>query len=73
MILMISGVLDLSGIDRSRQAGFSKPEVGKRYRAAGRVRVRHRSVIQRGAKEQVSRQAGSGSGAGIVVRQAGSG
>ena len=27
-------------IDRSRQAGVSKPEVGKQYRTAGRLRVR---------------------------------
>jgi hypothetical protein len=67
----ISGVLDLSGIDRSRQAGVSKPEVGQRYRAAGRVRVRQRSVIQRGAKVQVSRQAGSGSEqARVLTRRA---
>ena len=26
-------------IDRSRQAGVRKPEVGQRYRTAGRVRV----------------------------------
>jgi hypothetical protein len=55
-------------IDRSRQAGVSKPEVGQLYQAVCRLRVRQRSVIQRGAKVQVAgrlRRRGQACGLGV--------
>jgi hypothetical protein len=65
-----NGLIILQGqaIDRSRQAGVSKPEVGQRCRQA-QGQGRQRSIIQRWGKG-TGRQAGSG--AGRVVRQAGS-
>ena len=52
-------------MDRSRQVGVRKPEVGQQYRTSGRQRSNNPEV-----GKGTGRQAGSGSGAGRVVRKA---